>query len=55
MVILHTRGAYCVAQEASAYVIYRLGAAGRERDSAFAVTPSGRSIAVARCDYLAAR
>ena len=53
--IMHEAGPYWVARGPKAYVVYRTGPVASTSDSAYAKTPDGLSIAVARCDYLAKR
>jgi hypothetical protein len=53
--IMHENGAYWVGRGRNAYVVYRVGITHSTSDSAYARTPDGLSIAVARCNYLAER
>ena len=58
--IMHENGNFWVGRErgaapGGAYVVFKTGTVCSESDSAYAKTPDGLSIAVARCDYLAKR
>ena len=53
--IMHEAGAYWVCRQKGAYVVYKIGVTHSTSDSAYAKTPDGLSIAIARCDYLAGR
>lgn len=53
--ILHEAGAFWVAREKTAYVVYRVNGTHSVSDSAYPRTADGLSIAIARCDYLAGR
>ena len=51
--IMHEVGNYWVARESRAYVVYKIGVTHSTSDSAYARTPDGLSIAIARANYLA--
>ena len=53
--IMHEVGDYWVARQQGTYVVYKIGVTHSTSDSAYAKTPDGLSIAIARCDYLAGR
>ena len=55
--IVHENGAYwvCRDRQTPAYIVFQIGATHSVSDSAYALTPDGLSIAIARCDYLAKR
>ncbi len=53
--IMHEAGSYWVGRERDSYTVYKIGATHSISDSAYAKTPDGLSIAVARCNYLAKR
>ena len=53
--IMHEVGDYWVARQKGTYVVYKIGVTHSTSDSAYAKTPDGLSIAIARCDYLAGR
>ncbi|MDH0613319.1 MULTISPECIES: hypothetical protein [unclassified Agrobacterium] len=53
--IMHEAGNYWVGRERDSYTVYKIGATHSVSDSAYAKTPNGLSIAIARCDYLAKR
>ena len=53
--IMHEVGDYWVARQKGTYVVYRVGVTHSTSDSAYAKTPDGLSIAIARCNYLAGR
>ncbi len=53
--IMHETGNYWVARDANAYTVFKAGATHSTSDSAYAKTPDGLSIAIARADYLAKR
>lgn len=53
--IMHEVGTYWVGREKAAYVVYCSGITHSVSDSAYAKTPDGLSIAIARCNYLANR
>ena len=48
-------GRYWVLDTGKAYAVMAVGVTHSTSDSAYERTPDGLSIAVARCDYLAAR
>ncbi|QIX20579.1 hypothetical protein [Agrobacterium pusense] len=51
--IMHEAGNYWVGRERDSYTVYKIGATHSVSDSAYAKTPDGLSIAIARCGYLA--
>lgn len=51
--IIHENGAYWVARTKDAYTVYKTGLTHSTADSSYPRTDDGKSIAVARCDYLA--
>ena len=53
--IMHEVGDYWVARQKGTYVVYKVGVTHSISDSAYAKTPDGLSIAIARCNYLAGR
>lgn len=53
--IMHENGDFWVAREHRCYVVYAAGITHSISDSAYAKTPDGLSIAIARCNYLAKR
>ena len=53
--IMHEAGAYWVLRERASYVVCRNVGTHSTSDSAYAKTPDGLSIAIARCNYLAGR
>ena len=53
--IMHEAGAWWVARQKDAYVVYKVGGTHSTSDSAYAKTPDGLSIAIAKCNYLAGR
>lgn len=53
--ILHENGSFWVGMTKTAYVVYRVNSTHSVSDSAYAKTPDGLSIAIARCNYLARR
>ncbi len=53
--IMHEAGSYWVGRERTCYTVFKTGATHSVSDSAYAKTPDGLSIAMARCDYLARR
>lgn len=53
--IILENGDYWVYRENKAYVVYKTGLTHSTSDSAFALTENGKSIAIARCNYLAKR
>ncbi|OCJ65279.1 hypothetical protein A6U96_23365 [Agrobacterium tumefaciens] len=53
--IMHEAGNYWVGRERDSYTVYKVGATHSVSDSAYAKTPNGLSIAIARCNYLAKR
>lgn len=53
--IKHEAGSYWVLDTGKAYAVMVQGVTYSTSDSAYPRTPDGLSIAVARCNYLAAR
>jgi len=53
--IMHEVGDYWVARQKGTYVVYKVGVTHSISDSAYAKTPDGLSIAIARCNYLASK
>lgn len=51
--IVHEAGDYWVCHADGQYTVYRIGLTHSTADSSYPNTPDGRSIAIARCDYLA--
>ena len=51
--IIHEAGDYWVADEGSAFTVYKIGVTHSTSDSSYEHDPDGLSIAKARCDYLA--
>ena len=53
--IIHENGDFWILRGRNDYTVFRTGPTVSESDSAYAKTPDGLSIAIARCDYLARR
>ena len=53
--IMHEAGPFWVGRGPNGFTVYRSGATHSVPDSTYALTLDGLSIAMARCDYLAAR
>ena len=55
--IMHEAGSYWVGRdnEQKAYIVFKIGPTYSTSDSAYALTPDGLSIAIARCNYLDSR
>jgi hypothetical protein len=53
--ILHERGSYWVRRSKKAYTVFKCGITHSTSDSAYAPTPDGLSLAIARCNYLGQR
>lgn len=53
--IIHESGGYWVGRENNGYVVYKTGLTHSTADSTYPLTDDGKSIAIARCDYLAKR
>lgn len=51
--IKHEAGKYWVLSTRDAYTVFKTGLTHSVSDSAYAHTPDGLSIAIARCNYLA--
>lgn len=51
--IMHEAGPYWVARDKAAYTVFKAGITHSTSDSAYALTPDGLSLAIARCNYLA--
>lgn len=54
-IIIHENDDYWVKRERKAYTVYKNGLTHATSDSAYAKTDDGRSLAIARCNYLANR
>lgn len=53
--IIHENGAFWVLRGRDAYYVMKTGATCSTSESAYRLNEDGKSIAVARCDYLAGR
>ena len=55
--IMHEVGSYWVGRDKAqkAYIVFKIGPTYSTSDSAYAMTPDGLSVSVARCNYLANR
>lgn len=55
--IVFEKGNYWIGRDrkVSTYIVFKIGPTYSTSDSAYALTPDGLSIAIARCDYLANR
>ena len=53
--IIHENGDYWVLRERDAYYVMQTGVTHSTSDSAYSPDDDGKSIAIARCNYLARR
>lgn len=53
--IIHENGMFWVCENSDDYTVYKIGVTHSVSDSAYEKSEDGKSIAIARCDYLAKR